>query len=861
MKTNQIKILFILSSAILIFGCSKTPDSGVSLKLAKDRKEHVTGIEYSLHFSIPKYKAQKIVGQVDIQFNTSIKNDVVIDFKESESSIQSVKMDVYAIDYLFKNGHIIIPKKYIEIGVNKLTIDFVTGESSLNRKNDFLYTLFVPDRASTAFPCFDQPDLKSIYNLTLDIPIEWVAVTNGSIIKTTEKDSIKTIEFGPTKPLSTYLFAFVTGKFTTTNRTENGRTITLYHRENDSIKVRRNLDAIFTSHFHSLRWLKDYTGIDYPFGKLDIILIPDFQYSGMEHPGAIYYRDSQLFLDENPSVNQKLRQANLIAHEVSHQWFGDLVTMRWFNDVWLKEVFAGFMADKIVNPLYPKVNHQLNFLLSHYPRAYSVDRTEGANPIRQNLDNLLFAGSLYGDIIYHKAPIMMLQLELLMGSEPFQKGLQEYLRKYSMANADWEELVAILDPLTPKDLTTWSKAWVEMAGMPVIASNIIFNNQGNISKYSFIQFKPDRKISGMGMKFNLSQSSFDKVNDYSVEMTSDTFTLTKLRHEILNGWILPNSDGKGYGTFYPDSLSLQNLLSIDIYLKDNLNRASWFVMLGELFMNGKVDADKYYSYIVSNLARETEPQIRQFLLSNIELVWWKFFTKSQREANSKHIESSIFQLLHSAEIKDDERKPLFWSFIRVAQSNEAQKYIFDVWSNQIQVKGIKLDESDFMTLAFELAVRDYGNVDSMLMAQELRIKNSDRLAKFRFMKKAVSPTSDARDAFFSSLSKPENRRPEPWVTEALHYLHHPLREQFSIKYLRPSLDLLPEIQKTGDIFFPKSWLEATFWGYNSKEANQIVDDWLSENQELPKFLRDKVVQTVDNLKRASKNIVVRVEEK
>ena len=194
--------------------------------------------------------------------------------------------------------------------------------------------------------------------------------------------------FGKTQPLSTYLFAFAAGKFDTISRTENNRKIVLYHRENDLKKVERNLDAIFSSHFHSLNWLESYTGIPYPFDKLDIVLIPDFQYSGMEHSGAIFYRDARLLLDENPSVNQKLGQANLIAHEVAHQWFGNLVTMRWFNDVWLKEVFAGLMADKIVNPQFPEVNHRLSFLLSHYPRAYSVDRTSGSNPIQMKVRHL-----------------------------------------------------------------------------------------------------------------------------------------------------------------------------------------------------------------------------------------------------------------------------------------------------------------------------------------------------------------------------------------------------------------------------------------------------------------------------------------
>ena len=846
------KNLFKYLSIILVFsifiGCKKSPDLGVSLKLAKDRKDLISNISYTLHFQIPKNKQSKIEGNVDIRFNLKKKKDVIIDFRENDENIHSVSVQGKPSDYEFENGHIIISKEEIIEGENIVSVSFTAGETSLNRKDEFLYTLFVPDRASTAFPCFDQPDLKATYNLRLDIPENWTAITNGSTTDKSLKDSIKTIAFGKTKPISTYLFAFAAGKFDSISRTESGRKITMYHRENDSLKVKRNLDAIFTSHFHSLNWLKEYTGIDYPFGKLDFILIPDFQYSGMEHPGAIYYRDSQLLLDENPSVNQKLRQANLIAHEVSHQWFGDLVTMRWFNDVWMKEVFAGFMADKIVNPQYPSVNHDLNFLLSHYPRAYSVDRTKGTNPIRQDLDNLLFAGTLYGDIIYHKAPIMMMQLELLMGQEPFRTGLQKYLQNFSMNNADWEDLIAILDPLTKADLAVWSKAWVDQPGMPNIYSSIDFNEKGNINLYRLVQSKENQKSSRMGMAFSISQNG----KNYNIGMTSDTTITKELYNKSINNWILPNSNGKGYGAFYPDSISLQLLLNNELVIQNDLNRASWFVILNELSLGGKVDIQKYYSLIVSNLVREKDPQIRQYLLSTLETIWWKFFSNDQRKNNCKHIEGNLFQLLLSKDIKDDERKPIFWTFVRVANSNEAQAQIYHYWNNESKVKGVKLDESDYMVLAFELAVRNYKNTDSILLAQESKITNVDRLAKFRFMKRAASPNEAVRDSFFNSLLEAKNRRPEPWVLEALRYFHHPLRYDYSIKYLKHSLDLLPEIQKTGDIFFPKSWLESTLWGYNSKEASEIVENWLNDNADIQKNLKDKLLQTADNLERASK---------
>ena len=163
----------------------------------------------------------------------------------------------------------------------------------------------------------------------------------------------------------------------------------------------------------------------------------------MEHAGAIFYNASGLMLDESATQNQLLGRANVISHETSHMWFGDLVTMKWFNDVWMKEVFANFMAAKIVNPSFPEINHELRFLYANYPAAYDVDRTRGTNAIRQHLDNLDETGSLCGAIIYQKANRQSSrQLEGILG-ESFRDGLG-MPPGHAFANATWSDLIVLL---------------------------------------------------------------------------------------------------------------------------------------------------------------------------------------------------------------------------------------------------------------------------------------------------------------------------------------------------------------------------------------------------------------------------------
>ncbi|MGH1436425.1 MAG: M1 family metallopeptidase, partial [Lewinella sp.] len=471
--TNFIIKCGLLIIIAMITGCNQPPaeiviEEGVSLALAKQRKGNISELTYDLHFQIPENKTASIPAKVVASFELqSIENDLQLDFKALIDQIGEVQVNGEVTQSKFQEGHLILPRTSLAVGENRVEIDFIAGDLSLNRKGDFLYTLLVPDRASTLFPCFDQPDLKAKFTLSLDVAAEWEALGNGAILETKLENDRKLISFKETAPISTYLFAFTAGRFQVEEVTIGGRPMRMLYRESDSEKVQRNLPEIFSLHQQALEWMERYTAIPLPFEKFDFALIPGFQYGGMEHVGAIFYRESSLMLDENATQNQQIGRASLIAHETAHMWFGDLVTMEWFSDVWLKEVFANFMAAKIVNPGFPTVNHDLNFLLRHQPSAYGEDRSGGSHPIQQPLDNLREAGTLYGRIIYQKAPVVMRQLEDQMGVVGLRDGLRVYLRRFAYGNASWDDLINILDERTEEDLKSWSEIWVKSAGMPV----------------------------------------------------------------------------------------------------------------------------------------------------------------------------------------------------------------------------------------------------------------------------------------------------------------------------------------------------------------------------------------------------------
>ncbi len=244
---------------------------GVSRELAVYRRAIVSSLEYELGFTIPAEKDSLIRAWAKIGFELREKLPVLLDFKPSYTIAQgekvSAKVNGRERELEYVNEHIVLPERYMKMGQNVVEIEFRAGEQSLNRRDELLYTLLVPDRARTLFPCFDQPDLKAIYTLNLEIPKDWVAVANGKVTSADTLENSVKMAFSPTEPISTYLFSFVAGKFKIVKEVRDGREINIYHREEDPLKLAQ-IPVIYDQIYSSLKWLEDYTTIAYPFTKI-----------------------------------------------------------------------------------------------------------------------------------------------------------------------------------------------------------------------------------------------------------------------------------------------------------------------------------------------------------------------------------------------------------------------------------------------------------------------------------------------------------------------------------------------------------------------------------------------------------------
>jgi len=834
----------IVLSFLMLTGCENkenTPCKGLTQVLANERFTQVKNVSYGLHFTVPNDELTPVYGTLHLKLQLAIKENLILDFNGPDSTLKVIDInETKDPSYQLVNGHLIIPKKYLNVGVNTISMTFQSDSRTLNRNLNYLYTLNVPNKASRIFPCFDQPDIKAVYNLSLQLPLSWTAVANAPISSNQQDTKHRNITFSGSDKISTYLFAFAAGEFQVIEHKAAGRTISLYHLETDSLKVKRNSNEIFIQIDRAIGYMETYTGIKYPFQKYDLVAIPAFQFGGMEHPGAVYYKSSQLFLDTHATANERLNRASLIAHETAHMWFGDLVTMKWFNDVWLKEVFANFFAAKIANPQFPQVNHDLLFMLSNYPKALSIDRTAGTHPIAQELENQDNAASIYGSIIYNKAPIAIRMLETSMGIDSFRHALQSYLKHYSYSNATWKNLLQIFQQHCNKDLNAWNQAWIYGEGVPEIELSskrdtkngltIVLQNRNNPQKFP--------------QPITLALTSATNNQEFTLSQLPDSFQVTNADYD--GSFIIPNSNGLAYAIFHAEWLQRPIPIAKLVYLTP-IERASLLINQKELAIKERASRVEYLHFICNFISDEMVEELLQQAAKDLEYCYWQLLTKNEREQKTQMVENCLLNKMKSAK-SSSQISVIFKSLSKVAVTPATLEYLYGIWIKKAISPSLPLSENDQVMLCMELALKQPKMATHIINSTLKSLTSKDLIKQLNFENPAISQNKDTLRAFFARIKQKENRTKEPWVSEALSYLNHPIRNEANIEMLAQALAMLPEIKQTGDIFFPKSWADAVLWGYHSVEAKQIVTAAF-HSKTLTPDLKLKLQQSADLLLR------------
>jgi aminopeptidase N len=313
-------------------------------------------------------------------------------------------------------------------------------------------------------------------------------------------------------------------------------------------------------------------------------------------------------------------------------------------------------------------------------------------------------------------------------------------------------------------------------------------------------------------------------------------------------YIIYNSNGMGYGLFPVEKL----LAAPQIFsLKTSVQRASVYINLYENMLNGKGNTPSALLELFENgLQTETEETNLRLITGYISKIYWAYLKPAERISRSAALEQMLWAAMQQ-QIPANNKKIMFDTYQNIYLNKEASKRIYDIWKTQTPPAGVKLAEDDYTALAFTIALKS-DTVTQVLRQQQSRVKNEDRKKRIDFLMPALSVNVSERDAFFNSLKDRKNRAKEVWVTTALTYLHHPLRQSASVRYVPGSLDLLEEIQATGNIFFPLSFVNATLGNYQSKEVADMVNAYIKAHPQLNPKLKGKLLQGADNVFRAQK---------
>jgi aminopeptidase N len=849
-------------------------EPGVSLELARHRAATLSDVSYVLELEVGA--ADTAAGTVVIELTRAAEaGTLVLDFRGT--ALHEVQANgAAAPDAVWDGDHIVIAAHHLRPGRNTLLLRFTAPVApagaaiiAFDDAQDtarYLYTLLVPSDAQLLFPVFDQPDIKARFTWHITAPEGWRVLTNGALLRRDSAGSNRVRHsFSATQPISTYTAAFAAGPWTVLPPRPTGVSVpnnarpaadvaeqmTLWTRRSRSAEV--DSDTLLQLNRKALGWLETYFEMSYPFEKLDLLLAPAFPFGGMEHVGAIFYNESTFIFREPPTLSRRLARAATIYHEVAHQWFGDLVTMEWFDDLWLKEGFSTFMAAKMQEALHPGTGAWKTFYLRNKPLAYGVDVTAGTTPVWQELPNLDLAKSNYGPIVYNKAPAIIRQLEFLVGEDAFRRGMRLFLERHAYGNASWRDLLHAISTESGMDLRRFGEHYILRAGLPLVETDIALDREGRISELALRQ-QPARRMPGdaggwwpgrVRVRLGYADSE-DVVLD--VQFTGSRTVIREARGLPAPDYVFANDGDFGYGIFLPEARSAAWLLQHAGGLQDDLLRAMAWGALWDLVREDRLAPDLFATAALRAWSAERDEQISGLLLGRMTYTLDRYMTgATARSRLGAALEDLLLARVASDTMDYGLRRNALDALIGGARSDRAVRVLKEFLAGTRQFDGQPLGQpSRWAAITRLLAIGD-AEADRLLRAEQQR-DSTPEARRMAFIAGAARPTAENKRAYYERYFGDESLN-EEWVTASLGAFNHDLHAGLTLPYLEPALASSPWLRDNRRIFFLPRWLDSFIGGQSSPEALQVVDTYLLENPDLPLDVRRRILQARDELER------------
>ena len=714
-------------------------------------------------------------------------------------------------------------------------------------QTDYLYTLLVPADASSLFPCFDQPDLKARFELAVTAPSDWRVIGNAPELAITSNGEMATTRFAATEPISTYLFAFAAGPFAELKDQASGAR--LFVRRSRLERARQEADEVFRLTRQSEAYFADYFAQPFPFAKYDLVLIPELAYGGMEHAGATFLREDSVLFPFQPAAADRLRRAQLIFHETAHQWFGDLVTMRWFDDLWLKEGFANFMAAKATAALLPEFD-AWNAFRALKTAAYRTDATRGTTPIWQSLPNLAGAKSAYGNIVYSKAPAVLRQAEFFLGEEVFRSAVREFTARHAFRAADWSDLVGAFEHSSGRNLQEWADAWVKRRGLPAVRVTWGVDAEGRLSQVALAaagcarrgRSVADARAARRGRCRRQDRATASRAGGrVGARAVPRRAARAAVRFRERRGFRLravPARREEPCLRCWKESAACATRFCArccGMRCGRACARPSCRRSTTSRWRCGSCRRSAMRSR-----CRASSPGYRLLSAGTCP-------TGSKRR--SRHTLESALRAGMLGAPQTGLRIICFRAFAAVAASGEGRADLERLLSGQQVIPGVTLSSNDRFRVIRRLLTLNDAAGERWLAAQSQADRTDDGLRQAYAAGAARPDAATKRDYFDAFMSNPHLA--ERWIEDSLPPFNAVEQEALTLAFLEPALRALPELKRRHKIFFVNDWLAAFVGGQRSARALSTVEKFLAQPG-LEPDLRLKLLEAVDGLERTVK---------
>ena len=723
----------------------------------------------------------------------------------------------------------------------------------------YIYTQFEVADSRRVFPVFEQPDIKGTLALTVSAPSKWTLISNSptpSSVKVNEEMS--TWSFAVTPTMSSYLYALCAGPYFKKTDVYKGK----FGSYPLAVFVRPSLaefldhEEIFEITKQGFAWFEEKFQVGYPFPKYDQIFVPEFNAGAMENVGCVTFRDEYIFRSRTTKTAYESR-ANTILHEMAHMWFGDLVTMKWWNDLWLNESFAEWAAHWASTGA-TKYNEA--WTLFHVQRkawAYRQDQLPSTHPIAANMPDLDSVYENFDGITYAKGASALRQLVAWVGEENFLKGLKAYFDKHAWKNTELTDLLSELSISSGRDLESWTKLWLQSSGATLLRPQIQ-TDANNVITNATIQQEPPSSPPGLPpvlRPHRLVVGTYEKqgtklvrTNRFEIDVEGKETKVSELVGLKRPALILDNDDDLTYAKIRLDDVSLDTATKEIASIESSLSRALIWGAVWDMVRDGEVGTGKYLDLVLAGLAAETDIGLVQQVLMQCRSAIDVYADRKNRIPYNTKFADGLQSLLAKSENGSDRQLALVRSFSAVATTDLQVNRVAEILDGKEKIQGLNIDTDLRWTLLRRLVVM--GKRDLAAIEEELTRDDTAMGREHAAGAKAAIPTLEAKQIAWTLVTTNESL-PNSEIHSALGGLSYIDHAEIMKNFIDKYFDSVATLWNSRTHEIGQSLVTGLFPSSNiTKEVIEKSDKFLAENKDLAVGARRIIIEQRDALARA-----------